>query len=342
MNFIKYLYKSYNYDNYNIDDIYNKEYVIFLSKYDIKSRFFTKHNILNFYINDKDKILDKLNSNHNTHKIYFYDNTIEANVLYKKIKFSMSDLFVPITIYSIKKMDFKIKTLCQIAEKLGAELININYKKLYSYQQNISSGINIGMNSGINASANIYESSKDDENLTISMTYSKNNQKYNMNLNKYSLFINVELENDLFITKKDFDADIDLQFLIESRCNNFINDYNTNLTISKFNSFETEILLKAKKVGFKFDFSLLKDETTNISINIKFLNIYDNYTCINGDNITPSKNSFCVLYGFINEEKNELTNELTNEKKQNKLIICINTDDKTKKNIIFLYSKILN
>ena len=71
----------------------------------------------------------------------------------------------------------------------------------------------------------------------------------------------------------------------------------------------------------------------NISINIKFLNIYDNYTCITGDNITPSKNSFCVLCGFINEEKKVIENSID----KNKL-----GDSLSKKRVVALYSKLVN
>jgi hypothetical protein len=324
--------KKYVFDKNQIDPIYEKEYIIFLSKYDIKSIFFSKHQILNFYIHDKDKLLDELNNNNNSgkHKIYFYDNNIEANILYKKIKFSTRDLFVPLTIYSIKKMDFKIRTLCQIAEKLGAESIDIHYKNYYLQKNEVNMDLK-AIDNGLEAGNKTVK--KESDNLKISMNYSKNNQKYNMNLNKYSLSILIELENELFITKKDYEADIDLQFLVESRCNNFINDYNTNLTINRFNSYETDILLKAKDIGFKFDISSIKDETINISINIKFLNIYDNYTCITGDNITPSKNAFCVLCGFINEEKKIIENSTD----KNKL-----SDSSVKKKIVSIYSKLAN
>lgn len=324
--------KKYIFHKKLINDIYEKDYIIFLSKYDIKSIFFTKHNILNFYIHDKDKLLEELNSNNNSekHKIFFYDNNIESNVLYKKIKFSTRDLFVPISIYSIKKMDFKIRTLCQIAEKLGAEFIDISYKNYYLHQDALNSEIKF-LNEGLDA--NNKEVKKDVDNLNIIMSYSRNNQKYNMNLNKYSLFITIDSENELFITKKDYDADIDLQFLVESRCNNFINNYNTNLTVNRFNSYETGILLKAKNIGFKFDLSSLTDETLNISINIKFLNIYDNYTCIDGNNITPSKNSFSVLYGFIMEERSLIENSIVKNKLDN---------ETSKKKVINIYSKIVN
>ena len=232
--------------------------------------------------------------------------------------------------YSIKKMDFKIRTLCQIAEKLGAEFIDISYKNYYLHQIALNSEIKF-LNEGFDA--NNKEVKKDVDNLNIIMSYSKNNQKYNMNLNKYSLFITIDSENELFITKKDYDADIDLQFLVESRCNNFINDYNTNLTVNRFNSYETDILLKANDIGFKFDVSSLMDETLNISINIKFLNIYDNYTCINGNNITPSKNSFSVLYGFIMEEKNLIENSIVKSKLDN---------ESSRKKVINIYSKMVN
>ena len=68
--------KKYIFHKKLINDIYEKDYIIFLSKYDIKSIFFTKHKILNFYIHDKDKLLEELNINNNSekHKIFILRN----------------------------------------------------------------------------------------------------------------------------------------------------------------------------------------------------------------------------------------------------------------------------
>jgi hypothetical protein len=309
----------------NIDTIKKSEYIIFLSKYNINYRFFNKYEILNYDINIKNDVMNFINKYNidNKKKIFFYENNIDSDVLYKKIKFSSQEIFVPINIYSIKKMDFRIKTLCQIAELLGAESIDITFKKFDKKYSKI--GINLdGFSNGINGESISTNEEKDDFN--IKLAYSKNNQKYSMNLNKYNLYLTVNEEKNLFIKKEDFYSDIDLQFLIESRCNNFINDYITSLSINRFNNFESNILLKANNFGIKFDLSSLKNETIVTDIKIKFLNIYDNYKYISGNNLTPSRNSFNLLYGFIKEEIENIKNKKISE----------NSD------IILLYSKIIN
>ena len=309
----------------DIDIIKKSEYIIFLSKYNINYRFFNKYKILNYDLNIKNDILDFINKYNidNKKKIFFYENNIDADILYKKIKFSSQDIFIPINIYSIKKMDFRIKTLCQIAELLGAESIDITFKKFDKKLSKI--GIDLdGFSNGINGKNVSTNEEKDDFN--IKLTYSKNNQKYSMNLNKYHLQLSINNEKELFIKKEDFYSDIDLQFLIESRCNNFINDYVTSLSINRFNNFESNILLKANNFGIKFDISTLKNETIITDIKIKFLNIYDNYQYISGNNLTPSRNSFNLLYGFIKEEIDYITNKK-----------ILKTNDK-----FIVYSKIVN
>ena len=60
--------------------------------------------------------------------IYFLENSMEPDTLYKKISFSKQELFLSFDNYIIKKMEYKLRTFCQIAEKLGAIKIKINGK----------------------------------------------------------------------------------------------------------------------------------------------------------------------------------------------------------------------
>lgn len=176
-------------------NVFKNSYLIFLetnfkcfksSKLLNIGRFFKKYNITELNFSEKDKF-NKYISKHNdtvkdtfTNKyLFFYENTIEPNILYKKIILSNYEIFIPIKEYFIKKMDFKLRSLCQIAEKLGAIKIQIKYK----LQSSKSSEINValsGFSNEISATSKTVEKSKDE--FIVTFDYPNNNS---VNINKY-------------------------------------------------------------------------------------------------------------------------------------------------------------
>jgi hypothetical protein len=301
-------------------DLINHDYVKFLTDkyYNIFSRvllkYFSKYNILYLNYKDKDKILYNLNifnkfinnisDNYlnNIDTIFekrikylnFTDNLIEPNLLYKKISFAKEEIFLSFELYSVKKIEYKLRTFCQIAEKLGAEKIKIKYNLKYRTNTKVNFGIDSIFN-GI--SGKINKVIKDENSIELNFNYT--NHIYNLNLNKHYLIKLIEEENEFFIKKDDFYTDIDLKFLLDSRCINLINEYHTNIIINQMNSLERNLSLKAKSIGLNIGISEEMDLVNSVNIDIIFLNIYDHPESIDGYNLYHMKEGFWHLTNII-------------------------------------------
>ena len=64
-------------------------------------------------------------------------------MMYKKIKFANHYLFLPFNVYAIKKVEYKLRSFCQIAEKMGAEKIEIKYDSKYLNENKITIKANV-------------------------------------------------------------------------------------------------------------------------------------------------------------------------------------------------------
>ena len=191
----------------NVLQMLNSTYVIFLTnKYfswfnRLLLKYFSKYNIIFFNFNDKDEILNILDiinyfikhetsDNKNRFKIklkikhirmiYFLENNIEPEILYKKISFSQEEIFLSFDNYMFKKMEYKLKTFCQIAEKLGAKTIKIKYDSNFESveQLNFSMG---GGEAEIEASKK--EVTKNEENIGLTREESLKSSTKNPLLN---------------------------------------------------------------------------------------------------------------------------------------------------------------
>jgi hypothetical protein len=236
----------------------------------------------------------KNNTRKKIKQIYFFENIIEPNILYKKNKFSNQELFIPFNNYVIKKMEYKLRTFCQIAEKLGAEKIVVEYssseKMESSINLNIDSGpINIGSENNVN---NI-------DNNKIQIIFEYPHLESSINLNKFEIIESIFDENEFLITKEEFNADIELKFLIDARCIHFIKKYNTNFMMNHMNKIEHKVLLKAENYGLNIGNLNLKDNHIKFSIHINFCSLENNYHLIDGTNIYILREGFYYLSNII-------------------------------------------
>ena len=328
----------------NILKILNAEYVIFLSdKFFSK---FTKHKVLKYfdkydilYLNyhKKDEVLEILNlinlfiksgnekekkdflgaiPNSKIKKLkinYFLENNIELNTLYKKISFSNEEIFISFDNYIFKKMEYKLRVFCQIAEKLGANVINIEYDSKFSnnFDASISTSV-VGTEVGASVK------NKNKNNGKINLTFSYSNFYYNLNLNKFYIYDIIKDEEKFFITSDDFNTDIDLKFLIDARCINLIEKYNTNIIVNRVNEMERKIFSKVQNYGINMNYSNNKTDYVNIKIGIEFLDIYTQPKCIIGNNIYVLKEGYKQLVNIINEDINidKKDNDKSNDKEE--------------------------
>ena len=315
----------------NVLKVLNAEYVIFLSdKFFSK---FTKHKVLKYfdkydilYLNyhKKDEVLEILNlinlfiksgnekekkdflraiPNSKIKKLkinYFLENNIELNTLYKKISFSNEEIFISFDNYIFKKMEYKLRVFCQIAEKLGANVINIEYDSKFS--NNFDASISGSAINGVEIGGSVKNKNKN--NGKINLTFSYSNFYYNLNLNKFYIYDIIKDEEKFFITSDDFNTDIDLKFLIDARCINLIEKYNTNIIVNRVNEMERKIFSKVQNYGINMNYSNNKTDYVNIKIGIEFLDIYTQPKCIIGNNIYVLKEGYKQLVNIINEDIN--------------------------------------
>ena len=321
---------DYKYYYKKIDKLIHTEYIIFLTNSYVKNKYFkffkkslltyfNKYNVVYLKYHNKEEILDYLEKFNNSIKlksdseknifaklnnikkiklIYFLENIIEPNTLYKKTYFSQEELFMSFDNYLIKKMEYKLRTFCQIAEKLGAEEIKIKYDSQQDNKSTINVDFNVPSVAEIGATSTVNKSN----NSKVDLLFKYSNYQYNLNLNKYYIIELIENENEFFISKEEFHSDIDLKFLIDARCLNLIELYNTKLIINRTNKLERKIFLKALNYGLVLGSSENTHDYVSLNISIKFIDIYSNPDCITGKNVYVYKQGFWHLVNIIKKE----------------------------------------
>ena len=322
----------YNFFNKNLLYFFSKCKILYFSYYD-KEKILNQIDKINNFIkfsekNNKDYIIEKLNLK-KLKLIYFFENKIELNTLYKKIKFAREELFLTFDKFSIKNIEYKLKAFSQIAEKMGATNIEIDYNNDNKSLKKISLGLQ-----GLNNGGEIGSKNKEETNENIKFNFDYTKKNYNFNLNKFDLIDTINKENEFFITKEEFESDIDLKFLIDSRCINLIKKYDTCLIFKNVSELERKLSIKAKSFGLNMDYISNNISNTSIKINIEFVNIYDFPKSINGYNIYNLKEGFFHLSNLI---KNESENKKVKEIKENFENILLKEDIYIKINN-FLYS----
>ena len=326
------------YYNKNIQKLLQSEYVIFLTYKYVKYKYlrffnsnnllsyFKKYNVVYLHYHDKKEILNRLDFFNNDIKlktddekkelakmhniknikmIYFLEHVIEPNTLYKKISFAQEELFMSFDNYLIKKMEYKLRTFCQIAEKLGAEEIKIKYDSQHEKKSTISTDFSIPGGAGVGGSL----SEETTNNNKVDLLFKYSNYQHNLNLNKYYLIELIDNENDFFISKEEFHSDIDLKFLIDARCLNLIELYNTKIIITRTNQLEKKLFLKAQSYGLTLGTSTTSNDSISLNISIKFIDIYTKTDSINGANVFAYKQGFWHLINIIKLETLNINNQ---------------------------------
>ena len=321
-------------DDLDLEDVlklYSQSYCIFLTSkffnnnsciYYFKKnllKYFDKYEILYFNYKHKNVIINIINSINNFIKksddeemkeflyeikfidklkpIYFNDNLFDPDILYKKIQFSNQEIFIIFNNYVIKKMEYKLRTFCQIAEKLGAQKIIIDYYTSDNSEQNLNLNLD-----AVATSFGGLSVSKKEENESIKIIFEYPNNHSDINLNKYFIINSILNEKEFLITKEEFESELELKFLIDARCINFIQKYHTNFIINHLNKIEKKIFLKAKSYGLNIGNMNFNNNTIKFSIVIEFLHIYDNLDIIDGTNIHVMREGFNYLSKIIQKD----------------------------------------
>ncbi len=273
--------------------------ILFLSFNSINliKKYIKKHN--NDLLNSESETCQKFKL-----QICFDEGDIYKNMVYKKIQIQDKLLFVPMSKYQLKITEYRLRGFCQIMEELGAIEIEIDFNNAKVQSNNTKIEMNSSEYTYIAGSLGFTASSKDSNNeeITYKLIYPKNNT-FILN----SKVIKKKISNGKYIiSKKNFDSNLELQYIIESRCRHFITNYSTVFTLDNSISYDHKLIgkLEANKfnLGFETSNDMMKNLKLSINTKVKFCSQEDSYKNLLGDNVSWDSIGFNYLLGTLNEE----------------------------------------
>ena len=235
--------------------------------------------------------------------ICFDEGEILKDIIYKRMEIREKILFIPIDKFNLKVTEYKIRGFCQIMEEMGAKNIEINFinnnKSKNSTTIDIRNNIHdIVNNLGFNIS---------DENDK------KENQKYNLNFSKLNTIILNEnhiikkIKNKEYILSENiFNSNLELQYVISSRCKHYIKKYSTSFTLDSNILIDKKLYNKLEKfkIGTNLKINKIKTQISHYSIltNVVFFDILDMKDNINGSCVSFDYNGFNFLISSLSKE----------------------------------------
>jgi|SaaInlStandDraft_7_1057024.scaffolds.fasta_scaffold02764_1 hypothetical protein len=278
------------------------------------------HN-LNIIISNNELMNQKIyNDTDIVNSIYFEENLIKKNLVYKKMEIMDKILFIPLNKYQLKQTEYKIRGFCQIVEELGAKKIDIKFLKSNS----LSKKVNLNLSAEINLFAgnlglisNNSNNNKEDQSYTLeypSITTISLNEKNIIKKIRKKKFIISEIM---------YNSNLELQYLVHSRCRHFITNYSTVFSIDDDNIIDKRIetKLKHRGIGFGGNYSIGYNNNSSLKIitNVEFSTKNDYYNNLSGHSVSLDKVGFkCLIDSFNNDD------ELLKKKGIYKIITFIN------------------
>ncbi len=229
------------------------------------------------------------------HSIMFNEGEIIKDSLYKKMEIIDTIIFIPVEQYNLKQTEYKLRGFCQIVEELGAKNINITFKtsneeyKYKKYGGNIGDDIefiagNLGLSSTMNNNNNT--------NYNYDLTY-PNNSTITLDEKKIKKKIK---SNKFIVSDSIFRSNLELQYLVHSRCRYLIDKYSTVFTFDNTNVIDKTIYTNLKSHGIKLGFNYENKTKTknNIQIitDVTFVNIEECFDLINGNSVSLDEVGF--------------------------------------------------
>ena len=233
----------------------------------------------------------KNSSNEKYYCICFDEGEIYKNVIYKKLEIRNKLLFIPIEKFKLKLTEYKIRGFCQIMEELGARRIDIYFsnKNKNINNNSISSSTNLGTLIG-NIGFSLNVDNQDSENRKYRLTYPSFNT---INLNENHIRKKIK-KKEFIISENKYNSDLELQYIISSRCRHFITNYSTSFTLDTSTSIDKKLSAKLQrhKIGSALKYS--KKKYNNNHFIIKTDVIFSDELTIK-DNLLGS----CVSFDYI-------------------------------------------
>jgi hypothetical protein len=206
-------------------------------------------------------------------KIYFTDDSVVKNVIYKCLEIREKIIFVPYDKYYLKLTEYKLRSFCQLVEELGALKIKIKFKNNNKSTEERNKKVKAGDELNNIAGELGFEKNKsknEKEEYDYELNYPPNN---NVILNEKNILKKIK-KKKLLISQQELNSNIELQTVLSSRCRHFIQHYSVVFKIESLSKSEEKIISNLKGYGIKLNFinSLKKTKTHNMSIitNVEF------------------------------------------------------------------------
>lgn len=225
--------------------------------------------------------------------IIFNEGEIIKNCLYKKMEITETIIFVPIDIYNLKQVEYKLRGFCQIAEELGAKQIDITFNNsdINAKKKSIDTHMKIKMIAG-NLGLNTEALNTNDTNYNYNLTYPTNSM---INLNEK--IIKNKIKRKYFIVSDSiYRSNLELQYLIHSRCRHLIDQYSTVFSLDNSNTVDEIIYAKLKTHGINISGTISNNNFTKNNIQIitkvTFISLVESKDLINGYNVSMDEIGF--------------------------------------------------
>ena len=228
----------------------------------------------------------------------FDEGDIFKDCLYKKMEIVDKILFVPIDKYQLRQTEYRIRGFCQIVEELGAKEIEIKFQrndnkiKKTNIETTIGSDIEMIAGSlGLSSS----KTSSEEEAYNYTLKYPDNNT---ILINEKAIRKKIK-KKKFIISEAIYNSNLELQYVIRSRCRHFITKYSTVFTFDNSTTIDKALATKFKlyniDIGFNLDTHKTKKYYLQIITNVIFSDQTDYCNNLNGYSVSLDKIGFNFL-----------------------------------------------
>ena len=197
--------------------------------------------------------------------ICFEDGEINKDIVYKRLVVNNKILFFPLSKYKIKLTEYKIRGFCQIMEELGANYIEIEFE---TFNESV-------INKDIELRTNISQ-------IAGNLGFKTNTGKSKTNkinyILKYPVSTNMILSENMIIHKirnkqyiisqDNYNGNLELQYVISSRCRHLIESYTTRFTLDTNVKIDKQVQSEFKRMNISngVDYNFKNTNTSNFTI----------------------------------------------------------------------------
>lgn len=250
------------------------------------------------------------NMKSNEFKIVFSDGMIKKGVIYKRIIVQKSYAFIPLDLYRYKITEYNIRGFCQIVEELGANKIDIDFSHTINDESitEMESSIQIKKIAG-DLGFSISNKKRNENSSVYTLEYPDNN---NLILNPGKILENLR-DGKYLISLDDYNTNLELQYVINSRCRHFITNYSTNFKIKNNYEFNIDSIMNLKipdiSMNNKLKYNKILSDNILIETKVIFNNGYRSPNQLIKYSISPDEIGYNFIFNNVKKKYKVLSNE---------------------------------